>query len=185
MSENADSQSNNKASGSGRRQLTVILVIALVTLGGSYLLFYFASTGSGWGTTNNGEFVQPPTTIEALGWPTPESRNWRLWVVSEGTCTPACVNMVTKLRALHILLSKEAGRVRRAITIKGADSASVTLPEPFPKLERINPVQAAHVEEGVYIIDPNGNLVFRYALDVDPKLILDDLKKLLKLSQIG
>ena len=38
---------------------------------------------------------------------------------------------------------------------------------------------------GVYIVDPNGNLVFFYEISVDPALIKEDLKRLLKVSQIG
>ncbi|MEC7251173.1 MAG: hypothetical protein VXW10_08035, partial [Pseudomonadota bacterium] len=38
---------------------------------------------------------------------------------------------------------------------------------------------------GIYIIDPLGNLVFYYATETPPKDILQDLKRLLKVSQIG
>lgn len=162
------------------------MAIALFSLGGSYLLFYLANSGAGWGTTNNGEFVTPPTTIANLGWPRgADSRNWRLWVVADKVCEAACVDKVTKLRALHILLTKEASRVRRAVTLQGGDSQQLDLPEAFPKLERINLTPAQDLVSGVYIIDPNGNLVFRYEMHIDPQLILIDLKKLLKLSQIG
>ena len=41
------------------------------------------------------------------------------------------------------------------------------------------------MDEGIYIVDPNGNLVFSYPLDINPKLLLADLKRLLKVSQIG
>ena len=157
----------------------------MLSLGGSYLLFYFASSGGGWGTTNHGAFVSPPTTMTELGWPQTDSRNWRLWVVADNQCDLRCGQMVKDLRALHILLNKEAGRVRRGLTLNGQDSAAAILPESFPKLLRINLTGSRAVSEGVYTIDPNGNLVFRYALDENPKFVLDDLKKLLKLSQIG
>ena len=184
MSEESDT-TESEGSSKGRRQLTIILVIALVSLGGSYLTFYFASSGSGWGTTNHGDFVVPETNMSELGWPDIDNRNWRLWVVANRSCDAICADKVTKMRALHILLAKEAGRVRRALTVKGIDTTTVTLPEAFPKLERVNPTRAQQIQEGVYIIDPNGNLVFKYALEVDPKFILEDFKKLLKLSQIG
>ena len=175
--------------GKGRRQSTIILAIALLTLGGSYLLFYFASTGASWGTTNHGSFVTPPTTMQALGWPSDMERSWRLWVVADESCNAACGQKVKDMRALHILLSKEAGRVRRALTVHGTDSTAVTLAEAFPKLERVNLMPGASssspMPAGVYIIDPNGNLVFHYQMADDPKWILTDLKKLLKLSQIG
>ena len=39
--------------------------------------------------------------------------------------------------------------------------------------------------EGIYIVDPIGNLVLHYPLSDAGKPVLTDLKKLLKLSQIG
>ncbi|MFT7650944.1 MAG: hypothetical protein ACI9ON_002827 [Limisphaerales bacterium] len=175
----------NNGQKSGRRALILIMSIAMFSLGGSYLLYYFASGSDGWGTTNHGAFVSPPATTTELGWPQPESRNWRLWVVADNQCDLRCGQKVKDLRALHILLNKEADRVRRGITLNGQDSAAAILPEAFPKLMRINLTGTRAVGEGVYIIDPNGNLVFHYALDENPKFILDDLKTLLKLSQIG
>lgn len=181
MSEQTEQQ---PSSSKGRRQLVVIMTIALLTLGGSYLLFYLASTQGGWGTTNNGEFVQPPVQTSELGWPAEFTEgNWWLWVVSENGCPEACTQAVKDMRALHILLSKEAGRVRRSVSV--LDGPVPALPEAYPKLERIMLPAGRSVREGVYVIDPHGNLVFRYAIDGNPKAVLEDLKKLLKVSQIG
>ena len=84
MSETQQNPPPAPASGKGRRQLVVIMTIALVSLGGSYLLFYFASGGLGWGTTNHGSFVQPHTTTSDLGWPQlDDANNWWLWVVAD------------------------------------------------------------------------------------------------------
>ncbi len=44
---------------------------------------------------------------------------------------------------------------------------------------------AADRERSLYIVDPLGNLVMRYDTRDTPKGLLDDLKKLLKLSHIG
>ena len=48
--------------------------------------------------------------------------------------------------------------------------------------------QLAELESGTYdavLIDPLGNLMMVVPLDLDPRLLLKDLKKLLKLSRIG
>jgi cytochrome oxidase Cu insertion factor (SCO1/SenC/PrrC family) len=85
-----------------------------------------------------------------------------------------------KLRAAHILLNREAKRVRRGVTT----SPAFVVPEDQPDLQRIV-TPNGDMDEGIYIVDPNGNLVFFYPLDINPKLLLADLKKLLKVSQIG
>ena len=170
---------------SGRRQLTIILVMALFSLGGSYLLFFSAKSGSSWGTTNNGAFVQPAVTVQQLDWrsienvPLGTSGQWWLWTVSD-QCRDSCRQALQKLRAAHILLNREAKRVRRGVT---TGSAFVT-PEDQPDLVRIG-ASGGRMDEGIYIVDPNGNLVFFYPLDINPKLLLADLKRLLKVSQIG
>jgi cytochrome oxidase Cu insertion factor (SCO1/SenC/PrrC family) len=169
----------------GRRQLTIILVMALFSLGGSYLVFFSAKSGSSWGTTNNGAFVQPPVTVQQLDWRSTEnaplgtSGQWWLWTVSD-RCPDSCQQALRKLRAAHILLNREAKRVRRGLST----GASFETPKDQPDLVRIS-AGGGRMDEGIYIVDPNGNLVFSYPLDINPKLLLADLKRLLKVSQIG
>jgi hypothetical protein len=78
------------------------------------------------------------------------------------------------------LLNREAKRVRRGLTT----GPSFVPPEDQPDLVRIS-AGGGRMDEGIYIVDPNGNLVFFYPIDINPKLLLADLKRLLKVSQIG
>jgi hypothetical protein len=39
--------------------------------------------------------------------------------------------------------------------------------------------------ERIYVIDPLGNLMMFYAADTKPKGMLEDMKRLLRLSSIG
>ena len=178
-------QSEQHKPTSGRKQLAIILIMALCSLGGSYALFFAAQDGERWGTTNNGTFVQPLVTVDQLQWRIPDgsplstSSQWWLWTVAD-QCDAACVTALQKLRAAHILLNREAKRVRRGVTT----SPAFVVPEDQPDLQRIE-TPNGDMDEGIYIVDPNGNLVFFYPLDINPKLLLADLKKLLKVSQIG
>jgi cytochrome oxidase Cu insertion factor (SCO1/SenC/PrrC family) len=178
-------QSKQNGPNSGRKQLAVILIMALCSLGGSYALFFAAQDGERWGTTNNGTFVQPVVTVDQLQWQTPDgvplstSSQWWLWTVAD-QCDVVCAEALQKLRAAHILLNKEAKRVRRGITTGPA----FVIPDDQPDLLRIQSLRE-QTPEGIYIVDPNGNLVFFYPLDINPKLLLADLKRLLKVSQIG
>ncbi len=169
-----------------RTQLVIIMLMAFVSLGGSYALFYYAKTGGSWGTTNHGEFVTPQTSVSDLGWRiSGESAqgHWWLWVLAD-ECTAVCQQTVKDLRALHILLNKEADRVRRGFT--GDNGAWQSLQDNYPALQQVvvEPV-VRQMKRGVYIADPLGNLVFYYPMEVNPKMIQQDLKKLLRVSQIG
>lgn len=171
-----------------RRLLLAMFAIALVTLGGSYVLFYLAKQGGVWGTTNKGTFVEPPLTVAELGLADPqgatlsEGGTWWLWVVSPGSCAEPCETALRQLRQLHVLLNKDSDRVQRALlTLPGARPAVL---DRYPGLVHLNG-RLAPLEEGIYIVDPIGNLVLFYPLNDAGRPVLDDLKKLLKLSQIG
>jgi len=181
-------QGTGEATARNRRLLLAMFAIAFLTLGTSYLLFYSAREGGVWGTTNKGAFVDPPVSLAELGLNQPdgtrltEGGTWWLWVVSEQACGDECTHAVHQLRQLHILLNKDSDRVQRAL---------VTAPDRAPEL-LVDYPGVTHLtgplgllQEGIYIVDPIGNLVLHYPLRDAGKPVLTDLKKLLKLSQIG
>lgn len=172
-----------KPKATGRKQLTIILIVATISLMGSYGLFWLAKGGVGWGTTNNGEFVTPLTHRRDLGWQLDsdvellQDNLWWLWLTVEN-CDSQCEQALKNLKATHILLNKEADRVRVAFSSAGKTTPGTT------GIVRVEVTNRA-MPYGIYIIDPLGNLVFYYATETPPKDILQDLKRLLKVSQIG
>lgn len=179
----------DQANRRSRLQLVLIMAIALVSLGGAYFVFYMAKQGAMWGTTNKGTFVDPPQTMAALdirdgrGRELMETGTWWLWVVPQGPCSDACREALHQLRQLHVLLNRDAPRVRRAL-VTGQPAGSDALAQEYPKLEFLTG-DLTPLAPGVYIVDPLGNLVFRYTLGEAGEPVLDDLKRLLKVSQIG
>ena len=174
-----------------RLQLVGIFMIAVISLSASYFLFFSARDGGVWGTTNQGEWVKPPVVATELGLldasgnaAAPEAL-WGVWVVSDQPCAQVCDEAVFKMRQLHVLLNKDADRVRRALI--APDATGAQLRENYPKLARwtTSAGAAKALAPGVYLVDPIGNLVFRYPLDTVGKPVLSDLKRLLKVSQIG
>jgi len=174
-----------------RRQLLAMFALTLLTLGGAYLLFYSARDGGVWGTTNHGTFVVPPLQAADLalsdrnGRRFAQGETWWLWVVAPTDCGGDCAEAVFQLRQLHVLLNKDAERLRRALLTR-PDAAPAVLAE-YPKLHHLSATSDAFgaLDEGIYLVDPLGNLVLFYPLTDAGKPVLDDLKKLLKLSQIG
>ena len=169
--------------GNNRSQLTIILITATISLLGSYGLFWVAKAGVGWGTTNNGTFVTPATNRLDLGWQFQsdlellQDNLWWLWLTVDN-CDSECELALKNLKATHILLNKEAERLRVAYS---------SIDETSPGIEgviRVRPTER-DMPFGIYIIDPLGNLVFFYPVDAPPEDVLEDLKRLLKVSQIG
>ena len=175
-----------------RMQMIAIMLIGFFSVGASYVVFYMAKSGDSWGTTNHGEFVSPATTIQTLGWRVEgDTQKWWLWMVASD-CDLNCQDQVQKLQALHKLLNRDVDRLRRGYTgpVGGSlnDSGNGSRPawlSNFPALAVVEVTDRAAVKDGIYIVDPIGNLVLLYQWGTDPKPILEDLKKLLKVSQIG
>jgi hypothetical protein len=171
-----------------RKQLLGMFAVGFLTLGAAYALFYSAQQGGVWGTTNNGTFVEPPLTVADLGLEDDQGRQitegktWWLWVVAPQGCGLDCSAALHQLRQLHVLLNKDADRVQRALVTLGGPAPAVM--EEYPRLKHLSGSVVA-LDEGIYVIDPIGNLVFFYPLADAGKAVLDDLKRLLKLSQIG
>lgn len=188
MTEKEKSSGYADGTARNRRLLLAMFAIAFLTLGGSYVLFYSAREGGVWGTTNHGEFVDPPLTISALnlkgadGELMTEGGTWWLWVVTTGDCMGECGRAVHQLRQLHILLNKDADRVQRGLVT--SPGVMPGLLGDYPGVEHLSADLSA-LSEGIYIVDPIGNLVLHYPLTDAGKPVLTDLKKLLKLSQIG
>jgi cytochrome oxidase Cu insertion factor (SCO1/SenC/PrrC family) len=175
------------ATAKNRRQLIAIFAISLVTVGGAYLLFYSAREGEVWNTTNNGTFVVPPLAVADIGLvdesgvTVTEGETWWMWVVAPDGCGSGCEEALYQLRQLHVLLNKDADRVRRAIVTRGERPAAAA---EYPKLAHLTG-DHERLAPGLYIVDPIGNLVLHYPYADAGKPLLDDLKRLLKLSQIG
>lgn len=181
--------------GGGRTQLIIMLVVASFSLFGSYFLFLAMRDGGQWGTSNHGAFVQPhlnaaALAVEPVGEPALDwSEHWWLLTVSADNCAAACAEAVHLLRQMQILLNKDSDRVRRAVLTTGTTAVALQADYPALAVARLPSLAVAGRDEalapGIYIVDPQGNFVFHYPLDVEGSAMLKDLKKLLKLSQIG
>ncbi|MEZ5594879.1 MAG: hypothetical protein R3E84_00555 [Pseudomonadales bacterium] len=168
-----------------RRQLLMMFGVAFGSMGLAYVVFYWITAGHTWGTTNKGTFVDPPRDVNSLAWqgatPVFETQGkWWLWLVVD-RCDAVCASTMHDQRAIHILLNKESDRVARALLVGGADPGALT----EEALQKVRVLPKPDLPEGVYIVDPHGNLVLTYPVDTPPKPVLSDLQHLLKFSQIG
>lgn len=178
------------ATTAGRRQLVLILLVGLGSLGGAWLLYYLTVELGLWGSTNKGRFVQPPLTVAELdlrtdaGVPFDTDGKWWLWVVPKGRCDDdACRHAVHQVRQIHVLLNRDAPRVRRAI-LTAPGEADPALLERYPQLHALSG-NLQRLEVGLYIVDPIGNVVLYYPMSDAGEPVLDDIERLLKVSQIG
>ncbi len=175
-----------------RRNRTILVglfAIALVPLLGAFWLYESSRSAAPWATINHGELMNPIRSIGDLRLIATDgatsmlnSGQWWLLVATTDGCSDACRMAVHELRQLHILLGRDAPRVRRGIVELGNEPIDARL-NGYPKLVYFT--GSAELSSGVYIVDPLGNLVLRYGYTDAGKPVLEDLKKLLRVSHVG
>lgn len=120
-----------------------------------------------------------------------EPRRWQLLVTSADDCGADCRALVYLARQIHIGLNREVSRAGHALAHGAALPADydAELRAGYPQLQRLalDVERYPEPEAGaqLWIVDPHGNLVLRYGAGSNGKQILEDLRYLLKLSQIG
>ena len=114
---------------------------------------------------------------------------WQLLVTTAGDCRSDCRQLVYLARQIHIGLGREAARAGHNLAHGAALPAdyAAELQADYPQLRLLELDAERYPEEGaqLWLVDPHGNLVLRYAAGNDGKQILEDLRYLLKISQIG
>jgi len=176
----------------GRLQLVLVLLVAIgpmILATSMYKLKFWVPDNRSF----HGELIGNGQTRAELGVPSDETR-WQLLVSAPQSCEADCQQLVYLARQIQIGLGRDASRASHALSSAQPLNAdyTTTLTREYPQLKRY-PLdlslyrKAAPGIEGpqLWIVDPHGNLVLRYGADVNGKDLLNDLRQLLKLSNIG
>ena len=159
---------------------------------------------SGWrpeGTKSHGELLEPPVDLRnaqlalvaggAYAW-NPSERLWRLAVAPPAGCADACRDVARDLDVVWRTLGHRADKVEVlwlcpepgcSVPLPLREDRSLRLLRPDPALRAQLPGVDAGATDGVpvYVIDPHGFVILRYAPGADPAGVRADLGKLLKL----
>lgn len=191
-----------------RTQVWIVAAIFLVPLALAFFLYYGSGGWRPAGTTNRGELIQPVRPLPEVELLTPSGEafaasNWRgkwtLLYVGDGRCDTRCREALTLMRQTRLALNQDMNRVQRVFlaTANCCEQSYLDAEHAGLLIARLDVPQAAPLSEllaqtgvgggagMIYVVDPLGNLMMRHAPGVPPKGLLEDLKKLLKLSHIG
>lgn len=178
-----------------RRNRMVLLAIFASFFG--VLLIAGVLRFSGWqpaGMKNRGELLKPPGDLRALipkladggdyRW-NPEQRIWRIAVAPPADCATACVDLSRDLDTVWKLFGRRADHVH--ILWLGEPPADAVR-NAATRVLRADPALRARLPRAedpagvpLYVIDPNGFVILRYAPGSDPAGLREDMAKLLKL----
>lgn len=187
----------------GRRNVALLAALFFTPAVAAAWL-YFASAWRPAARAQHGELLEPPRPLPEIALTLPDGGGappgalrgyWHLVYLGDGPCDADCVRSLAELAAVRLALNQDAGRVRRVLLHAGdccAPDLAVRAGTDLIVLGAAGPDGAAFLAlfprlpgGGIYVVDPLGNLILRYAAaDASPGL-LKDLKRLLRLSRVG
>lgn len=193
----------------GKKWLAAAILLLPILIILAATLAYYAGYRPG-SSTNEGELVTPPYAVEQLNWRYGSKvldtyaleGHWSLVLWGCDTVsTQACAQAINEIRSLHIRLHRDTSRVRRYLLVSddyseelllqlvGEDAAIRLFKGQGEQLRNLlaERVAVPLAPQGVYcvILDPNGNLMMIHHQGQFGDALYDDLRKLLRLSQIG
>lgn len=178
------------------RNRALLVLIVAIFLGSGLLagLLRF----SGWrpaGMKNHGELLQPPGDLRDITpslaeggsyvW-NPVERTWRIVIAPRADCGEPCVTLSRDLDTVWQLFGHRADHVHTLWIGTPPDgavrNASWRVLEDAPVLRAALPRVDDPAGIPVYVADPNGFVILRYAPGFDPAHLREDVNRLLKLK---
>lgn len=184
---------------SPRSKFLFLIGIFVVPVVAAYIAYFGVRPA---GHTNYGELIQV-TPLQHTAGAAPDGTaldlealqgKWVMVHVGPSACDAACAQQLYLMRQIRIAQGKEQSRIERLWVLTDAGAAAPALLQEHPGLHVWRPADAAFAAQfpaaqspakHIYLVDPLGNLMLRFPEQPDPKLIMKDLKLLLKASQIG
>jgi len=126
---------------------------------------------------------------------------WSMVYMPIGDCTEVCQLNLYHMRQVRLALNNRMQRVQRVTLVDSPQqfsdellaqhlglrvlSGSLEAVEGLRGQIRMAEKDMTSLLDGIYIVDPLGNVMMRFPPDLDPGKMLKDLKHLLKVSRIG
>lgn len=178
-----------------QRNRTLLFALFAIFLGSFFLAG--ALRFSGWrpeGLKNKGELLQPPADLRAIvprlaqggdyRWD-PKARTWRILVAAPADCGEPCVALSRDLDTVWRVFGRNADHVHTLWMGPwprgGVRNASTRVLAQDAALRAALPRAQGGVGVPVYVVDPNGFVILRYAPGFDPGDLRTDVARLLKL----
>jgi hypothetical protein len=187
----------------GRWKMLLVLLVCIAPVAASYFAYFVVRPQ---GRTNYSDFVSPTRPIPG-DLPLSDLRGgsvasaslkgqWLLVVVSGAACVARCERYLWIQRQLRESLGGERDRIDRvwliddtatprAETLQAVASGGAisVLRVPFGPLSAwLRPADRRHLEDHLYVVDPQGDWMMRVPPDPDPARLKRDIEKLLRAS---
>ncbi|MFA7386651.1 MAG: hypothetical protein WCZ87_03220, partial [Thiohalobacteraceae bacterium] len=118
--------------------------------------------------------------------------DWTLVYRLAGPCETACQEALYVLRQVRLAQGKNIDRVQRLLLLDAPPTAEwiTEIEAHYPGLAVARPRSDRNdtgfpVPGQIYLVDPLGNLMMEYATDAEPRGMIKDLERLLRISYVG
>ena len=189
-----------------------IYLIAIIALFFGPLLIAWLLVGR-WqpgGSVHHGELLNPAQPIVSFSAQRLDGTqltdkdlygHWTLLFLNpQSNCAQDCRTQLYNMRQARLALGKNMQRAQTVLLTRvspsidfqqwlaqehSAMSAATLEPQSAAAAFFLQAFPTRNEEAWIYLLDPLGNLLMRYPSDINPKGILEDLKRLFKYSKIG
>ena len=183
----------------GRRVALLILALCAVPTVAAWLAYFVWQPGS---RANYGELIEPrqlrdPDLRLLDGKPFRLSQlrgKWVMLQIDSGVCGEGCRKKLLYMRQARLAQGKAMDRIERVwlVTDSAVHDGSLAREFEGTRIARADasPILAEFPAarsrtDHIYVVDPLGNLMLRFPEDPDPRRMVKDLARLLKVSRIG
>ncbi len=201
-------QTNNK----NYHKYWILLALAILFLGPVIAALSFYESGNNWipSRINYGKLIQPLINIQQLkisqtdGEPLKNKQllgKWSMLYVEPAQCQQNCEQVLYKMQQIRLALGKDINRVQRIVATFSNDknhqlAEKIAANYQGTELVHIDKKQfeiyfkqqttaSFNTAGEIFIVDPRGNIMMRYSASEKPDGIYNDLRRLLKVSNIG
>ncbi len=191
----------------GRIQFLLLAALFAAPLLAAWVLYFVKPDWQPEGRTNYGDLIQPVRTLEeGFAWVDAEGAprgyplmrgHWSLVMPLAGDCDDRCTQDLYDYRQAWLLLNEKRLRVKRVLlapspeTLPGlrdrlaADHADLMLVAPTSASDAAAQAFQGAPMGSVFVVDPLANVMMVFPPQPDLRKVLKDIKRLLRLSQIG
>lgn len=187
-----------------RSRLVLVLIFALFLL--PLAVAWVLNFSGNWvpsASGNHGILIEPVRPVELQGLVSLDGAafdasqledDWTLVYLHAGVCDEACYDTLYKLRQVRLAQGKNIDRVQRLLLLSApaAPDWAREAQGHYPGMFIARPQQAEAAALApfpapgrVYLIDPLGQLMMEYPLQAEPKGMIEDLERLLRISYVG
>lgn len=177
-----------------KRVALKLLLLLLICVGPmiAAVFMYQARDTLAFTSKNQGTLVIPSVSLETFGVAIPGKRRWMLAYYTPEACNASCQEVLSHFNTMELSLSKDHDRIGSVLLSPNPiDKTTVPLkPSGLIQLQTNEVAPPEHLlpapdSNGIWLIDPLGNIILRYDNEnLDNRMLLD-LRYLLKVSQIG